>query len=72
MTAGIDFVSLKYQTAPHLIIEECLKADNPTDEIEFAVFALTACGHKQTADKVWDICPQYGLAVGFVEMETRY
>jgi hypothetical protein len=72
MPAGIDFISLKYQAKPNLVIEECLKADDPINEVTFAIFALAVSGHRSMAEMVMDMCPRYGINIDFVEVDTRY
>lgn len=72
MDTGIDFCSLKYQAKPQLVVEECLKSDDATNEVTFAIFALAVSGHKSMAEKVMDMCPKYGINIDFVEVETRY
>jgi hypothetical protein len=72
MDAGIDFMSLKYQAQPHLVIEECLKADDPSEEVAFAMFALSALGHMPLAERVMNLCPRYGIIVDLIETEARY
>lgn len=72
MTDVTAFIRLKYQARPHLIIEDCLYAADPEEEISFTIFSLSVFGHKGLAQKVLDLCPKYGIHIENIIFETKY
>jgi len=66
---GVDFIGLRFQAKPQLIIEECLKTNDPTEEVRFAIFVLMVVGLKSTADKVADLTSSFGINI---ELEQNF
>ena len=69
---NVDFMSLRYQASPCLVIEALLSEADPSGEIENAIFALNAFGLKQMARDVFNACPEYGIDIPPVITETVY
>lgn len=61
---------LKYQTNPDLIIQECLEADDPTEEIKHSMMALATFGLSSTAVRLERLLPKYGIELDWIVMET--
>lgn len=69
---NVDFIDLKYQVSPHLVVEALLREADPSGEIESAIFALNAFGLKKMACNVFKACPTYGINIPPIITETVY
>lgn len=56
-----DLTQLKYQANPKLIIEECMRHDDPIEEIKDCLMALKVFGLEDLSAKVIGSLNQYGL-----------
>jgi len=67
-----NLTHLKYQLKPNLIIEECLKSDDPTEEVKDCLMALNVFGLSFLANKVIDLLSSYGLKIDCIVMDTYF